>query len=72
MYRRPYYGRQIPKTKSTLDSIIDNVNRMTGGTEHIDLKMKDLVENVFKKHTKAEAEEIFIYGTAATTPPFHR
>ncbi|MBR1694968.1 MAG: PrsW family intramembrane metalloprotease [Selenomonas sp.] len=69
MYRRPYYGRQIPKTKSTLESIIDNVNRMTGGTEHIDLKMKDLVENVFKKHTKAEAEEIFIYGTAATTPP---
>ena len=27
------------------------------------------MENVFRKHTKQEAEQIFIYGTAATTPP---
>ncbi|SDG60353.1 Membrane proteinase PrsW, cleaves anti-sigma factor RsiW, M82 family [Selenomonas sp. WCT3] len=69
MYQRPYYGRRLPPQKGTLDSLIDNVNRMTGGTEHVELKMKDLVENVFRKHTKQEAEQIFIYGTAATTPP---
>lgn len=69
MFQRPYYGRRLPPQKGTLDSLIDNVNRMTGGTEHVELKMKDLVENVFRKHTKQEAEQIFIYGTAATTPP---
>lgn len=33
------------------------------------LKLKDLFVNVFKKHSKEETEEIFISGTARTTPP---
>jgi len=68
MMPQPYLWPR-PQEKGTLATFIDNVNRMTGGTEHVDLKMKDLVESVFRQHTKQEAEEIFIYGTAATTPP---
>ncbi len=65
MVQQPYLWSR-PQEKGTLASFIDNVNRMTGGTEHVELKMKDLVESVFRQHTKQEAEEIFIYGTAAT------
>ncbi|MCI6159274.1 MAG: PrsW family glutamic-type intramembrane protease [Selenomonadaceae bacterium] len=55
--------------KKKFAAIVDNVNHLTGGTEHVELHMHDLVENVFHSHTEAEAEKIFIAGTQQTTPP---
>ena len=46
----------------------DTINEMTGGTGHVDLKARNLVDAVFKKHGRGEADELFICGTPATTP----
>ena len=43
---------------------------MTGGTDHVELNMKDLVSNVLNSHSQEDAEEIFICGTSKTTPDF--
>ncbi|HBL85486.1 MAG: hypothetical protein A2Y17_06215 [Clostridiales bacterium GWF2_38_85] len=57
--------------KSESDEILDEVvNRFKDikSTGQDILKLKDLVVNVFKKHTKEETEEIFISGTTKTIP----
>lgn len=56
------------QAKQTFNDLVDRVNLMTGGTEHVELNMKDLVSNVLKPHSSEEAEEIFICGTSKTTP----
>ena len=40
-------------------SIADRINSFTGGEGVIELKMRDLFSEVFKKHTREEAENIF-------------
>ncbi len=59
------YGQQKSKTNST---IIDSINDYMGNSRPVDLNWKDLFTDVFKKHTTEEAEDIFICGTARTTP----
>lgn len=54
--------------KDLLGSIRDKLDEITGNEKQKDLKLKDLFSEVFQKHTKEEAEEIFISGTAKTTP----
>lgn len=44
------------------------INPLVGEEGKIDLNLKDIFSNVFKKHTKEEAELIFISGTSFTTP----
>ena len=39
-----------------------------GASEQVDLRLMDLIINVFKKHTLAERENTFICGTAKTAP----
>src|SRR5699024_12577857 len=46
----------------------DKINTWVGEQEKVDLNLKDIFSNVFKKHTKQEAELIFISGTSFTTP----
>ena len=46
----------------------DTINEMTGGTGHVDLRVRNLVDAVFKKHDRGEADELFACGTPATTP----
>ena len=46
----------------------DKINTWVGEEEKVDLNLKDIFSNVFKKHTKQEAELIFISGTSFTTP----
>ena len=41
---------------------------MAGGRSQVDLRLMDLVVNVFKKHTLEERENTFICGTAKTAP----
>lgn len=50
-------------------TIVDSLNEYVGGGQsHIELNWKDLFRDVFKKHSEAEAEEIFACGTPQTTP----
>jgi len=56
-------------TKSTSSSFVGGINEYIGNTNSVNLNWKDLFSSVFKKHTTAEAEDIFICGTSRTTPP---
>ncbi|MCI6996498.1 MAG: PrsW family intramembrane metalloprotease [Eubacterium sp.] len=55
-------------TKKAMETITGKINEMTGGEGAVDLRLKDLVSEVLKKHTHEEAEDIFICGTSRTTP----
>lgn len=46
----------------------EKINPLVGEQGRVRLNIKDLFSNVFKKHTKEEAELIFISGTSFTTP----
>lgn len=46
----------------------EKVNVLAGGEGKVDLHMRDLFKDVFKKHSSEEADCIFICGTAMTTP----
>ena len=49
--------------------ITGSVNRMTGGTGGtVRPPLRKIFSKVFVKHSRAEAEEIFVCGTAKTTP----
>lgn len=66
-------GQNYSKTmgeqaKNTFDGFVNKVNRMAGESGKVDLNLRDLVTNVFKSHTIEERENIFICGTAKTTP----
>ena len=54
--------------KGGLDKFTSKINEMAGESGAVDLKLRDLFSNVFKKHTREESEEIFIAGTLHTTP----
>ncbi|MDN8899350.1 PrsW family intramembrane metalloprotease, partial [Staphylococcus aureus] len=44
------------------------IGRLAGKDESLNLNLKDILSEVFKPHTKNEADDIFIAGTAKTTP----
>ncbi|EKQ56665.1 MULTISPECIES: PrsW family glutamic-type intramembrane protease [unclassified Clostridium] len=50
------------------ESFFSKLNKAAGGSGRIKLKLKDLIVNVFKKHTLEERENTFICGTAQTSP----
>ena len=54
-------------TKSS-SSFVDGLNDYIGNKGSVKLNWKDLFTDVFKKHTREEAEDIFICGTTKTTP----
>lgn len=49
-------------------SFIDKLNDYVGNDKPADLNWKVLFTDVFKAHTKEDAEDIFICGTRMTTP----
>ena len=49
-------------------SWVDHINESMGNDRPADLNWRVLFTDVFKRHTKDEAEEIFICGTRTTTP----
>ena len=55
-------------TENEESGFINKVNIMAGGSEQVNLRLTDLVVNVFKKHTLEERENTFICGTANTAP----
>lgn len=52
----------------TMNTVIKKANELTGETGEVTFNLKDLVSDVFKKHSKEEQEELFICGTTKTTP----
>ena len=60
----PYHDFSQNKSKS----FIEHINEYVGNEHPTDLNWKMLFTSVLKKHTKEEAENIFICGTKRTTP----
>lgn len=68
----PVYPRtEDTAGKTTVDTIVDGLNDFIGNDAPVKLKWTDLFVSVMKKHTQAEAEDLFIYGTRRTTPPLY-
>lgn len=54
--------------KDLMGAIWGKLDEMTGNEKQKDLQLGDLFSQVFQKHSKEEAEEIFVSGTTRTTP----
>lgn len=55
--------------QSAAESFINHINDYVGNDRPAELNWRMLFTDVFKSHTVEEAEDIFICGTHATTPP---
>lgn len=60
--------RQDEKQSSVIDATTSRINRWTGGHGAVKVSLRDFFGQVFRHHTKSEAEDIFIVGTEYTTP----
>jgi protease PrsW len=58
----------VPIVKGIVQQASAHVNGMVGEKGTLDLKLKDVFSSVFEKHSKEEADLLFISGTAITTP----
>lgn len=65
----PEKETNLEPVRSLFSSATTQVNKMVGEEGALDLKIKDLFSSVFEKHSKEEAELLFISGTSVTTPP---
>lgn len=65
-------GRSLLSTETLTNeqnsSWVNHLNDYVGNNRPADLNWKVLFSDVLKKHTREEAEEIFICGTKTTTP----
>ena len=68
LYDNQNYSKGEEQTKNESGGFINTVNIMAGGSGQVDLRLIDLIINVFKKHTLEERENTFICGTAQTAP----
>lgn len=50
------------------ESLLSKLNKAAGGSGKIKLKLRDLIINVFRRHTPEERENTFICGTVKTSP----
>lgn len=70
----PYCGtNQAALTKKgfasrVMGGMTDHVESMIGGGRHVNLEFGHFFSEVSRRHTKDQAEQIFIYGTSSTTP----
>lgn len=62
------YAANENSVKETFYNATRKVNQMVGEEGGLDVNLKDVFSAVFQKHTKEEAEMIFISGTRTTTP----
>jgi len=61
-------GGQGQHQQGSTSSLIDSLSGYMGHNKNVTLNWKDLFTNVFKSHSREEAEDIFICGTSKTTP----
>lgn len=53
-----------------MDALTSKINSLAGGEGSVHVPLRTVFSSIFKKHSREEAEEIFICGTAKTTPVF--
>ena len=58
----------ISMSKSGVGKFVDAINDMTGQEGKTDIRLRELVSEVFRRHTVDERDELFISGTKKTTP----
>ena len=58
----------IDTANEFLGNFTSKLNSLTGGTEPVELRIRDLFSEVFKPHTRQEAENVFACGSLTTTP----
>ena len=58
----------IDTANEFLGNFTSKLNSLTGGTEPVELRIRDLFSEVFKPHTRQETENIFACGSLTTTP----
>lgn len=66
---KPFEKRTTARPRPQKGNIISNFFSDYIGTKQNDLNWRILFSDIFKSHTREEAEEIFICGTKKTTPP---
>jgi RsiW-degrading membrane proteinase PrsW (M82 family)/RNA polymerase subunit RPABC4/transcription elongation factor Spt4 len=54
--------------KKGFDTFASAINTMAGESGQVEIHLKDLYSEVFKKHTQEEKDELFVCGTSKTTP----
>lgn len=59
---------QTSSRQNIIDSATRTINSWTGEDKSVHISLHDFFDQVWKKHSEAEAEEIFIAGTPQTTP----
>lgn len=58
----------VRETRSFVGSAAEKISAMAGDEGPVKLSLGDIFSEVLKKHSKKESEQIFIVGTAKTTP----
>lgn len=53
---------------SVLRNFTNKVHKAAGFKEPVEIRLRDLFSETFKKHTEEDAEKLFIVGTSRTTP----
>lgn len=61
-------SNEVKAVKGTVQKFADKIDTLAGGEGKAEIRFRDLFKDVFKHHTTAEAEKIFICGTEITTP----
>ena len=56
------------EAKHLFNNTTKSIGRLAGNDESLKLNLRDMFSEVFKSHTKDEADDVFIAGTKRTTP----
>ncbi len=56
------------KKKSAAGVITENLDKLTGAKSESYVTFKDLFKNTFKKHSQEDLDDVFVCGSAKTTP----
>ena len=59
----------VQASKSGMEKVVNTLNDMTGQEGEADIRLRELVSEVFKKHTADERDELFISGTKRRRRP---
>ena len=54
--------------QGAMNTVTSKINTMAGGDGAVELRIRDLFSDVFKRHSVGESDKIFICGTSLTTP----
>ncbi|GBF74880.1 putative PrsW family intramembrane metalloprotease [Paenibacillus sp. 598K] len=57
-----------PSSGGMLQDFADRLHRVAGFEERVEIKLKDIFSDTFKRHSETDAERLFIVGTSTTTP----